>query len=160
MLARRCGVGSLGAVAGTRPRYQAPISTPSGAVALLELLAAATPAGIVAPDLVLLIDDPLLHHRHVLIGVVEVGHFGPAYGAAGGRGGGCQRARADRAASARVGHAARPCRAARGSERFPRSAAVVALDVDLHVEEHSRVVDLDPVNEVAEEGEGLVLVGH
>src|SRR5436309_6630107 len=160
MLARRWGVGSLGAVAGTRPRYQAPISTPSGAVALLELLAAATPARIVAPDLVLLVDDALLYHGHLLLGVVEVGHFGPAHGATGGRGGGCQRARADRAASARVGHAACACRAARGGEGFPRSAAVVALDVDLHVEDHSRVVAPDAVHEVAEEGEGLVLIGH
>src|SRR2546421_3545704 len=160
MLARRCGVGSLGAVAGTRPRYQAPISTPSGAVALLELLAAATPTRIVAPDLVLLVDDALLHRGHLLLGVVEVGHFGSAHGAAGGRGGGCQRARADRAASARVGHAARACRAARGGEGFPRSAAVIALDVDLHVEDHSRVVAPDAVHEVAEEGEGLVLIGH
>ena len=34
-----------------------------GAVALLELLTAPAPAGIVAPDLVLVVDDALLDHR-------------------------------------------------------------------------------------------------
>src|SRR6266576_3552892 len=88
MLARRCGVGSLGAVVGTRPRYQAPMPTPLRAVALLELLAAAAPAGVVAAHLVLVVDDPLLHDGRPFFGGVEVGHFRAlSRGAGGGRGG-------------------------------------------------------------------------
>ncbi len=39
------------------------VHVPLGAVALLVLLAAAAPARIVAPDLVLVVEDPLLDHR-------------------------------------------------------------------------------------------------
>src|SRR5436190_20198949 len=101
MLARRCGVGSLGAVVATRPRYQAPLPAPLCAVALLELLAAATPAGIVSPHLVLVVDDPLLDDGRLFLGV-EVGHFHAPRRGAGGRGGGGESARADGAAPGRA----------------------------------------------------------
>src|SRR5256885_4805944 len=116
MLARRWGVGSLGAVVGTRPRYQAPRPAPLGPVALLELLAAAAPAGVVAAHLVLVVDDPLLHDRHLFFGGVEVGHFRAARRDAGCRGGGGHSACADGAAPARVGDAAGARGAARGRE--------------------------------------------
>ena len=42
----------------------------------------------------------------------------------------------------------------------PACAAVLALDVDLDVEDHARVVGPDAVDQVPEEGERLVLVGY
>src|SRR2546426_6220787 len=130
MLARRCGVGSLGAVVATRPRYQALTPAPLRAVALLELLTAAAPAGVVAPHLVLVVDDPLLHDGHLFLGV-EVGHFHAPRRGAGSRGGRSEGARADGAAPARIGDAPRARGAAGGGECFLRGAAVLAFDVHL-----------------------------
>src|SRR5205814_6756486 len=141
---RRCGVGSLGAVVGTRPRYQAHMPAPLCAVALLELLATAAPAGVVAPHLVLVVDDPLLHGGRLFLGA-EVGHFHAPRRGAGGRGRGGEGARADSAAPARVGDAPGARGAARGGEGFLGRAAVVALDVDLGVGDHARVVAPDAV---------------
>src|SRR6202007_2484626 len=79
----------------------------------------------------------------------------------GGRGGG-ERPGAGGGAAARVRDAARARGVARSGERRLRCAysatAVLALDVDLHVEDHARVVGPDAVQQVAEELEGFVLV--
>jgi len=64
-----------------------------GAVAALELLAAPAPAGVVAADLVLVINYPLLNHRRRLdllalaetLLVLRDGGPGPALGGRGGR---------------------------------------------------------------------------
>src|SRR5438067_9074097 len=130
-----------------------------GAVALLELLAAPAPAGLVAPHLVFLVDHPLLDDRQGLdrfTFVVE--RLGPHAGCRGGR---PQRPGAGRALTARVGHAPGAGRVAGGGEGGDGgAAAVLVLDVDLDVEDHPRVVGPDAVHEVAEQREGFVLVRH
>src|SRR4051794_11341187 len=88
----------------------------SGAVALLVLLARAAPAGVVTPDLVLLVDPALLDdrqrlgHRAVGLGISLGRHAGAG---AGGRS--RQRAGLGGTDAARVGHVrrARGCPAGR-----------------------------------------------
>src|ERR1035438_6463792 len=50
----------------SRTQHRAVSTAALRAVALLELLTRATPARVVAADLVLVIDHTLLHHRHQL----------------------------------------------------------------------------------------------
>src|SRR3954452_17254391 len=126
--------------------------TALGAVALLELLARAAPARVVAAELGVLVDPALLHDRHV---VRLVGLDAIALAPVGARlvleraAGVLQRAEARRRLLGR----GRP--ALRG-----RLVAVGRLDLDLDVVDHPGEVRPDGVHEVREEGERLVLVGH
>src|SRR3954451_5837759 len=81
------------------------------AVALLELLARAAPARVVAPDLLGRLDAPLLHRRRDLVGRLDrVAVRADARARAAGRLG--QRARLRRPRGARVGDLPRARRAA------------------------------------------------
>src|SRR4051812_1411993 len=122
----------------------------SGAVALLELLPRAAPAGVVAPELVVLVDPALLHDRHLVrpVGVDAVAL--PAV-----------RAGLVVEGPARVLQGAEPRllrRAGRPALRRPL-VAVRRLDLDLDVVDHPREVGPDGVHQVFEERERLVLVG-
>src|SRR3954468_11283692 len=120
-------------------------ATGSGAVALLELLARAAPARVVAPELVVLVDAALLDRR----GWLRAGRAGvdPVAPAAVG-------ARLVLERAARVG--VRPGATGLGADRL---VAVGALDLDLDVVDHAREVRPDGVHQVLEERERLVLVG-
>src|SRR4051794_32074269 len=111
------------------------------AVAALVLLARSAPAGVIAPDLLRLVDAALLDLGE-LLGVllaVVVPILGRRHRRPGARG--VERARL-RAAASRVGEAA----AARGRGGGPRlmlghrraRGAVLALHLDLDVEDHPR----------------------
>src|SRR4051794_15777188 len=135
--------------------------TPSGAVALLELLARAAGARVVAPNLVVLAGDSLFDDGgERQLGLVDLA-VGVGLGAlisAGHRHG--DRLGAAHRAAARVGDAAaRRGRAARGARRRDGALAVAALDLDLDVVDHPREVGPDRVHEIFEERERLVLVG-
>src|SRR6476660_9515811 len=100
-------------------------------VALLKFLARPAPARVVAADLLDRGDAPLLDDRRRLL------VLGVLTGLAGGRLGERARAAVD---AARVGHAARArLRPARRVLLLGRGA-VVALDLDLDVEDHPREV--------------------
>src|SRR3954451_4302254 len=135
-----------GQLISSRPR-----TGPLGAVALLELLARAAPARVVAAEVRVLVDPPLGDHGHV----VPWGLAGLAVGV---------RLILERAA--RVGERAQTGRRLlrgiplRGRRLLLRAVAVRALDLDLDVVDHAREVGPDRVHQVVEEREGLVLVGH
>src|SRR3954451_4421351 len=121
-----------------------------GPVALLELLARAAPARVVAADLLVLVDDALLDDRGLdrLVGVDAVAV--PAVGA------GLVVERAARVGERRAAGGAPG--AVGGPERL--ALAVLALHLDLDVVDHPREVRPDRVHEVLEEREALVLVRH
>src|SRR3954454_19969882 len=123
---------------------------PLGPVALLELLARAAPARVVAADLLVLVDDALLDNRGLdrLVGVDAVAV--PAVGA------GLVVERAPRVGERRP--ARRAAGALGGGERL--ALPVLALRLDLDVVDHAREVRPDRVHEVLEEREALVLVRH
>src|SRR6478672_13478022 len=132
------------------------------AVALLEFLAGAAPARIVAADLLGRVDPALLDDRERLVGLDGVA-VGPHRGAGATRGL-RERARMRGPHAARVRDLAGPGRAAAGSDARPRlvllrRAAVLALHLDLDVEDHPREVRPDGVHQIGEELERLVLVG-
>src|SRR5918992_1848514 len=111
----------------------------SGPVTLLELLAAPAPAGVVAAELLVLVDSALLDHRSglLLLDAVAVAAVGA-------------RLVVERAAGVLERR-----RAARG---LLQRHAVLAPDLDLDVVDHAREVGPDRVHQVLEEREGLVLV--
>src|SRR5258708_17857029 len=110
---RAAGAVDAGCVLATPPETTAGADRGDrlGAVALLELLTAPAPAGIVAADLVLLVDHALLHdrHRRHLFAFVVVGL---GAGCARGRRRSGERAAAGGAVPARVGDAPRARRPA------------------------------------------------
>src|SRR5947207_5024942 len=98
-------------------------------MALLEFLARPAPAGVVAPDLL----D--LGHAALLDGLGE--GLGVALLPTGGLG---QRAGLARPGAARVGHASRARRRARGRVLLLGCLAVLALALNLDLEAHPREV--------------------
>src|SRR4051794_21809077 len=124
--------------------------TALGAVALLELLARAAPARVVAAELGVLVAPALLHDRHV---VRLVGLDAVALAAVG--------ARLVLEGPARVLERAeaRLLRRRGGPALGRRLVAVRRLDLDFDVVDHPGEVGPDGVHEVLEEGERLVLVG-
>src|SRR5215208_6333797 len=137
-------------------------------MALLELLATAAPARIVATDLLVLVQYALLD-LHRLVDLVDgVGRRAlDALGNAA-RGRCRQRARLGLATPAVVAVAAGR-RAARAAADRPAgaglrtrvgAAAVLALDLDLDVEDEPRELLPDRVDQTAEHLEAVVLVGH
>src|SRR5215207_6098577 len=119
----------------------APDPTGLGAVALLVLLARAAPARVVATELLVLVDAPLLDH-----------------GAAGRR----LLARLPVRGRLVLGGAARVLHRRRAAAAAPlvgqRAVAVRARHLDLDVVDHPREVRPDAVHQVLEEREALVLV--
>src|SRR4051794_36587485 len=141
-------------------KHTAVSTGPSGTVTLFKFLARAAPARVVAADLLGRLDAPLLHRRGV-IDPVDREAVGPDRHVAGRLG---QRARLRGRAAARVRYLGGARRAAARRDRRPRLVllrrdAVLALDLDLDVEDHPREVRPDRVHEVREELERLVLVG-
>src|SRR5215210_4418481 len=131
----------------TRSRGPGGRAAPSGAVALLELLARAAGARIVAPDLVVLAGDPLLNdgrERELLLVHLAVGVGLGALVGAGHRHG--DRLGAAHRPAARVGGATSPRgRAGGGTRRRHGALAVAALDLHLDVVDHPREVGPDRV---------------
>src|SRR3954451_14987538 len=126
-----------------------------GAVAALELLPGAAPAGVVAAELLVLVDHALLDDRRrleLLLGR-RVGPRGAAGGARRGH-----REVVRPAHAARVGHVAARGGGPPGGARRDRAVAVLALHLDLDVEDHAREVRPDGVHQVLEQRVGLVLV--
>src|SRR5689334_14003361 len=120
------------------------------AVAALEFLAAAAPARVVAADLLDRRDAALLDGRCGL----RLGVLAPV-----GRGRIAQRAGLRGPDATRVGDAAVAGRGPGRRVLLLRRVAVLALDLDLDVEDHPREVRPDRGHEVGEQREGLVLVG-
>src|SRR5215212_5654099 len=137
-------------------------------MALLELLAGAAPARVVAADALLVGDAPRLDLRRrlgrgvrrVLRGIRDAGRYGPAGGC---RGGGLQSARLVGRGAAGVVQAglARSATAADGplptATATAASVAVLALDLNLNVEDVARELLPDVVHQLAEHLEALVL---
>src|SRR4051794_34993495 len=126
-----------------------------GPVALLEFLARAAPARVVATDLVALVHVPGLDDGEGLDrrAVLVVGDLGPG----GARGGGGQGARLALGAAARVLEVARAVGAALALRR--EGAVGRSLDLHLDVEDVARELLPDRLDEGREHVEALVLVG-
>src|SRR5215213_3442743 len=121
----------------------APEPTGSGPVALLVLLARPAPAGVVAAELRVLVDAPLLDHRAAALGLVVLAAVGA------------------RLVVLRPAGVLERRRAGGGGALLgQRAVAVGVLHLDLDVEDHAGEVGPDRVHQVLEEGEALVLVGH
>src|SRR4051812_730753 len=137
-------------------------------MALLELLAGTAPTRVVAPDLLLLVEHPLLD-LHFLVDLVERVRRGALNALGHAAGGRCrQRARLGLAAAAAVvGQPARGAAARAAADRpaglragaSAVGAAVLALDLDLDVEDEARELLPDRVDKPAEHLEAVVLVG-
>src|SRR3954471_21127066 len=141
-----------------------PVPTPpSGAVALFKFLPRAAPARVVAPDLLGRLHPPLLDRRSDLVGRLHRVAVGADGGARAARRLG-ERARLRSADAAGVRDLAGARRAAARRDARPRlvllrGRGVLALDLDLDVEDHPREVRPDGVHQVGEQVERLVLVG-
>ena len=132
-------------------------SRPLRAVAPLELLPTPAPARIVAPDLVLVIDHALLDHGTSSCSTAPpFSAYAPTDGLR--RPTGAPRPRRQRRAprrrrrccppeyETRPARVALPAAAKAGCGARTVAAAVLALDVDLDVEDHARVVRPDAVH--------------
>src|SRR3954447_17467200 len=139
-------------------------TAPSGAVALFKFLARPAPARVVAPDLLGRLDPPLLDRRGDLVRRLHRVAVRADAGRAGAARRLGERARLRGPDAAGVRDLAGPRRAAARRDARPRLVllrrlAVLALDLDLDVEDHPREVRPDGVHQVGEQLERLVLVG-
>src|SRR3954453_20965170 len=139
-------------------------TAPSGAVALFKFLARPAPARVVAPDLLGRLDPPLLDRRGDLVRRLHRVAVRADAGRAGAARRLGERARLRGPDAAGVRDLAGARRAAARRDARPRLVllrrlAVLALDLDLDVEDHPREVRPDGVHQVGEQLERLVLVG-
>src|SRR3954447_24075501 len=139
-------------------------TVPSGAVALFKFLARPAPARVVAPDLLGRLDPPLLDRRGDLVRRLHPAAVRADPGRAGAARRRGERARLRGPDAAGVRDLAGARRAAARRDARPRLVllrrlAVLALDLDLDVEDHPREVRPDGVHQVGEQLERLVLVG-
>src|SRR3954469_970615 len=139
-------------------------TVPSGAVALFKFLARPAPARGVAPDLLGRLAPPLLDRRGDLVRRLHRVAVRADAGRAGAARRLGERARLRGPDAAGVRDLAGARRAAARRDARPRLVllrrlAVLALDLDLDVEDHPREVRPDGVHQVGEQLERLVLVG-
>src|SRR5215211_8959661 len=129
-------------------------------MALLELLARAAPAGVVAPDALLVLEVPRLDRSGKPLRLLDR----PRRGARAALGRGGQRARLVGGGAAGVAEGTGGAGVARGAPLrgglLVGAGAVAALDLHVNVEDVARELVPDVVHELGEHRETLVLVGH